>query len=58
MKVDTFGGLTVRLTGGADRDGGGSGGTVVVLLHGFGASGSDLVPLWRVLDVPETTRFV
>ena len=50
-------GLTVRLTGGADGDGGGEGLTVV-LLHGFGAPGTDLVPLANELDVPEGTRFV
>lgn len=58
MNVERFGPLTVRLAGGADRQGGGGSGPVVVLLHGFGASGSDLVPLWRVLDVPPETRFV
>jgi phospholipase/carboxylesterase len=31
---------------------------VVVLLHGFGAGGDDLVSLWRVLRVPPETRFV
>jgi phospholipase/carboxylesterase len=31
---------------------------LVVLLHGFGASGEDLVPLWRLLRVPRETRFV
>jgi phospholipase/carboxylesterase len=49
-------GLDVVLTGGADRDGGGAG-PLVVLLHGFGAPGEDLVPLHRVLDVPQGTRF-
>jgi phospholipase/carboxylesterase len=47
----------VVLTGGSDREGGGDG-PVVVLLHGFGAPGDDLVPLWRVLDVAPGTRFV
>ena len=50
-------GLQVRITGGPDREGGGTG-PVVVLFHGFGAPGDDLVPLWRVLDVPQETRFV
>ena len=59
MRSDTFGGLTVRLTGGRDREGGGEpGDPTVILLHGFGAPGEDLVPLWRVLDVPRATRFV
>ncbi|WP_447969429.1 alpha/beta hydrolase [Nitrospira sp. M1] len=57
MKHVTIAGLDVRITGGPDREGGGSG-PVVLLLHGFGAPGDDLVPLWRVLDVPEETRFV
>lgn len=57
MRETTFGGLDVRITGGPDRDGGGDG-PVVVLLHGFGAPGDDLVSLWRVLDVPREVRFV
>jgi len=31
---------------------------VVVLLHGFGATGDDLVGLGQVLDAPEATAFV
>ncbi|MCA9583315.1 MAG: alpha/beta fold hydrolase [Myxococcales bacterium] len=57
MKQVTWGGLSAVLTGGTDREGGGDG-PLVVLLHGFGAPGTDLVPLWRVLDVPRGTRFV
>jgi phospholipase/carboxylesterase len=49
--------LDVRITGGSDRQGGGTG-PVVVLLHGFGAPGDDLVPLARVLHVPSALRFV
>jgi phospholipase/carboxylesterase len=56
MKTETFGGLSVRLCGGSDGDGGGDG-PLVVLLHGFGAPGDDLVPLWRVIDAPKETRF-
>ena len=56
MRERTFGGLTVRLTGGTDREGGGDG-PLVVLMHGFGAPGTDLVGLWRVLDVPSEVRF-
>src|SRR5208283_4589186 len=52
----TYGGLRVRLTGGIDRQGGGDG-PLVVLMHGFGAPGDDLVPLARVLDVPREVRF-
>jgi phospholipase/carboxylesterase len=33
-------------------------GPVVVLLHGFGAPGTDLVPLGQVMDVPPSVRFV
>lgn len=57
MRDIELGGLRVRITGGPDREGGGDG-PVVVLLHGFGAPGTDLVGLWRVLDVPRETRFV
>jgi phospholipase/carboxylesterase len=57
MKVDHLGGLTVRLAGGPDGCGGGDG-PVVVLLHGWGAPGDDLVPLAQELDVPRETRFV
>jgi phospholipase/carboxylesterase len=56
MREVTLGDLKVRLTGGTDREGSGDG-PMVVLLHGFGASGSDLVPLWRQLRVPPGTRF-
>ena len=51
-----FGNLKVWLTGGVDREGGGDG-PLVVLMHGFGAPGTDLVGLWRVLDVPREVRF-
>ena len=57
MKLTKFGDLDVRIAGGTDREGGGSG-PVVVLLHGFGAPGDDLVPLWRTLAAPRGTRFV
>jgi len=49
--------LDVVLAGGSDREGGGDG-PVVVLLHGFGAPGDDLVALYRVLAAPPGTRFV
>jgi phospholipase/carboxylesterase len=57
MKLLRLGDLDARLTGGDDREGSGTG-PVVVLLHGFGAPGDDLVPLWRALNVPPGTRFV
>jgi phospholipase/carboxylesterase len=57
MKLTRFGELDARITGGVDREGSGDG-PVVVLLHGFGAPGDDLVPLWRSLGAPAGTRFV
>lgn len=57
MRTEKIAGLTVHITGGTDREGGGDG-PAVVLLHGFGAPGTDLVGLWRVLSVPPETRFV
>jgi|LNFM01.1.fsa_nt_gb phospholipase/carboxylesterase len=56
MKTEKLGPLNVRLCGGTDGDGGGDG-PLVVLLHGFGAPGDDLVPLWRVLSAPKRARF-
>lgn len=56
MKDVILKGSRVRLAGGEDRDGGGNG-PLVVLLHGFGAPGDDLVPLFRQLDVPRHVRF-
>ena len=53
----TLGGLRCRVTGGTDGAGAGNG-PVVVLLHGFGAPGGDLVPLGQALPVPEGTRFI
>lgn len=57
MRTHVFGSLTCRIVGGTDRQGGGEG-PVVVLLHGYGAPGDDLVGLARVLDVPREVRFV
>ncbi len=48
--------LDVVLSGGSDREGGGSG-PMLVLLHGYGAPGEDLVPLARQLAVPREMRF-
>ena len=56
MREATFGELKVRLVGGEDRHGGGDG-PLVVLMHGFGAPGTDLVALPRVMDVPRAVRF-
>jgi phospholipase/carboxylesterase len=52
-----IGGLRARVVGGADQNGAGSG-SIVVLLHGFGAPGDDLVSLARVIDAKPGTRFV
>ena len=57
MRQERFGGLNVRITGGTDGKGGGRG-PLVLLLHGFGAPGDDLVSLADVLNVPTGTRFV
>lgn len=57
MKELVLGGLKVRLVGGSDGHGGGDG-PVVMLLHGFGAPGDDLVPLADVIDVPGETRWL
>jgi phospholipase/carboxylesterase len=56
MRRETIAGLTVNIAGGSDREGGGDG-PLVILLHGFGAPGDDLVPLFRQLDVPGDVRF-
>ncbi|CAN5561037.1 esterase [soil metagenome] len=57
MKREKLGGLDAVLTGGDDRIGGGKG-PLVVLLHGFGAPGEDLVSLARVIRAPLGTRFL
>jgi len=57
MRVERLGGLVARLTGGTDGRGGG-GGPVVVLLHGWGAPGDDLVPLGQEINAPRGTRFL
>ena len=57
MRQDTVGGLKITLTGGADGKGGGNG-PLVMLLHGYGAPGDDLVPLAEVTSAPSGTRWV
>jgi phospholipase/carboxylesterase len=57
MKTISLGGLSCRLVGGTDREGAGQG-PLVILLHGFGAPGDDLVQLHRVIDAPAGTRFL
>ena len=51
MRMETLGGLKAVVTGGTDGKGGGDG-PVIVLLHGFGAPGDDLVPLAQVFELP------
>lgn len=48
--------LEVVLGGGPDREGGGTG-PMLVLMHGYGAPGDDLVPLARQLAVDSSVRF-
>jgi len=57
MREEHIGGLRTRITGGTDGKGGGRG-PLVLLLHGFGAAGDDLVSLADALNVPVGTRFV
>ena len=57
MRTEYWAGLDVRITGGNDSLGGGKG-PLVVLLHGFGAPGDDLVPLAPYLRVPQGVRFL
>ena len=57
MREVQLGGLKVRVVGGTDGHGGGDG-PVVILLHGFGAPGDDLVPLAHVIQVPRGTRWI
>jgi phospholipase/carboxylesterase len=57
MRIERFGKLRARLTGGDDGQGGGQG-PLVVLMHGFGAPGDDLVDLGAMLGAPTGTRFV
>lgn len=56
MKVVKLGPLDVRLAGGSDREGGGTG-PLVVLFHGYGAPGDDLASLHRAVDVDRAVRF-
>lgn len=57
MRKEQFADLKAYVTGGTDDEGGGDG-PVVILMHGFGAPGFDLVDLGSMLDVPDGTRFV
>ncbi|HSC86048.1 MAG TPA: hypothetical protein VLC09_02210 [Polyangiaceae bacterium] len=55
MKLERFGELTATVVA---PDAEGTDGLVVVLLHGYGAPGTDLVGLADHLDVAADTRFV
>jgi phospholipase/carboxylesterase len=57
MREEQLGGLKVRISGGDDGNGGGDGPTFVIC-HGFGAPGTDLVPLAGEIAAPPGTRFV
>jgi phospholipase/carboxylesterase len=57
MRRERFGELTATVTGGPDGRGGGDG-PVVVLMHGFGAPGNDLVDLAHFVGAPANVRFV
>jgi phospholipase/carboxylesterase len=57
MREIILGGLKTRLTGGTDGNGGGNAPTVI-LLHGYGAPGDDLVVLAEVMNVPAETRWM
>ncbi|MCK6552158.1 alpha/beta hydrolase fold domain-containing protein, partial [Myxococcota bacterium] len=61
MKIVQWGSLRARVLGGEDGNGSGTG-PVVVLNHGFGAPGDDLVPIGEELVrsglLPKQVRFV
>ena len=57
MRETQIGGLKTRLTGGTDGKGGGEG-PAVILLHGFGAPGDDLVPLAEWIGGGPNVRFL
>jgi phospholipase/carboxylesterase len=56
MKPEFIGPLRVHALGGVDRKGGGSG-PAILLCHGYGALGDDLVPLARVVDAGRSVRW-
>ena len=57
MRKIVLGELQAHLTGGSDGAGGGSG-PLVVLLHGFGAPGTDLLPLAGEVAAPPNVRWL
>lgn len=56
MQVLTAGSLRVRAVGGTDGNAGGDG-PAIILSHGFGAPGDDLVSLARVVDAGRGVRW-
>lgn len=56
MQPEPIGPLQVYSAGGSDRRGGGSG-PAILLCHGFGATGDDLVPLARATDAGREVRW-
>ena len=52
VRRERVGELDVVISGGSDGVGGGDG-PLVVLLHGFGAPGTDLVGLGQMLTAPD-----
>jgi phospholipase/carboxylesterase len=56
MDVTNMGALRVYARGGGDRQGGGNG-PAILLCHGFGAPGNDLVSLSRVVDAGRDVRW-
>ena len=57
MRKIMVAGLTTTVTGGTDGDGGGDG-PAVILLHGYGAPGDDLVVLAEVTKAAAGTRWI
>lgn len=55
MQTEELGGLTVRWF---QVDGDAEDAPTVVLMHGFGAPGTDLVPLGQAIQAPPGTRFL
>ncbi|MEP7121526.1 MAG: hypothetical protein ABJE95_11470 [Byssovorax sp.] len=56
MSPEMIGPLRVHSAGGSDRRGGGDG-PAILLCHGFGAPGDDLVSLARVIDAGPSVRW-